>query len=161
MDLDRLVLAYLYAKGSSTLDDIAKGLGVDKAELARTLSSLESSYLVRAQKKGLVFKKLVYSLTPKGLEEGSKAYTELNERAQKVNELAQSGSDLSSLGLIPAEVMLMNLLGLLSVETIAALSLIGLMQATEAVEEVAEQTPEEESETDALDYDGDFDLDDQ
>ena len=47
---------------------------------------------MRTGSKGLIFKKKVYELTLKGLEEASKAYSELQAKAVKLNELTEGGN---------------------------------------------------------------------
>ena len=171
MDTQRAILVYLYSKRSASLDDLVKDLKLDRVEAINALYSLESQGLVRTGSKGLIFKKKVYELTPKGLEEASKAYSELQAKAEKLNELTEGGKQLDKdspevkdLGITPLDALLMAMLGLLTVESIAALGMIGLLEAgpflaqAEGVEADDDQASESEgSEVDAEDYSMDQD----
>ena len=136
MDTQRAILIYLYSKRRASLDDLVKDLKLDRVEATNALYFLESQGLVRTGSKGLIFKKKVYELTPKGLEEASKAYSELQAKAEKLNELTEGGKQLDKdspevkdLGMTPLDALLMAMLGLLTVESIAALGMIGLLEA--------------------------------
>ena len=136
MDIQRAILVYLYSKRRASLDDIVKDLKLDRVEATNALYSLESQGLVRTGSKGLIFKKKVYELTPKGLEEASKAYSELQAKAEKLNELTEGGKqidmyspEVTALGITPHDALLMAVLDMLTTESIAALGTVGLLEA--------------------------------
>ena len=149
MDNRQAVLAYLYSKKRASLDDLVKNLEMDREEAIEVLNSLESEGLVKAGHKGLIFKRRVYELTPKGLEAASKIYSELRAKAEKLNEITGGGRQLSvddtelkELGITPLEAMAMAVLGLLTAESITALGMLGLLEAEPFLAQI-EEVPEE------------------
>ena len=149
MDTQRAVLVYLYSKRRASLDDLVKNLEMDREEAIEALNSLESQGLVKTGNKGLIFKRKVYELTPKGLEAASKVYSELQTKAEKLNEITGGGKQISAedtelkeLGITPLEAVAMAVLGLLTAESITALGMLGLLEAEPFLAQI-EEVPEE------------------
>mgnify|MGYP001772620570 CR=1 FL=1 len=94
MNLRDRVLSYLYDKRSATVEEIANALQEEVDYVQATLRVLENEKLVRKTQKGLIFKKTVYELTPTGLEEASKAYEKLKEKANQLQNMILQGDEI-------------------------------------------------------------------
>lgn len=94
MNLRNKVLAYLYDKREATAEQIANDLREEIDYVQATLRVLESEKLVRKYEKGLIKKKIVYQLTPSGLEEAEKAYNKVIEKADKLQQVIMENGEI-------------------------------------------------------------------
>ncbi len=84
LTLDEQILILLRERGSLTSEEIAHYLGRDVNEVKDELQYLELDKLITRVKKGILFRKEVFDLTPTGLEEAQKAYEKLRGISQEI-----------------------------------------------------------------------------
>ncbi len=83
--LEEMVLVAIL-NGADTIDALEEALKVSREDLEAALTSLEAKGLVKPERKGIVFKKTVYRLTGRGLEEAKKALERVKKLAREVSE---------------------------------------------------------------------------
>ncbi|MCG2895573.1 MAG: DeoR family transcriptional regulator [Vulcanisaeta sp.] len=83
LTLGEEILILLRERGPLTVEEIASYLRRSVDEVREELKYLELDKLVTRVKKGLIFKKEAYDLTPTGLDEAEKAFEKLRARADE------------------------------------------------------------------------------
>ena len=128
------ILILIRDKGPLTAEEIAYYLRRDVKEVAKELKYLEHDKLITRVKRGLVFKREAFDLTPTGLEEAQRAYEKLRKISEGImskantmdyEELEELLSQympliplMMTLNLIPLELLVLMGLDTLLVETI-------------------------------------------
>ena len=84
LTLDEQILILLRERGPLTSEEIAHYLGRGVNEVKDELQYLELDKLIIRDKKGILFRKEVFDLTPTGLEEAQKAYEKLRGISQEI-----------------------------------------------------------------------------
>jgi Mn-dependent DtxR family transcriptional regulator len=94
LTLSEQILILLREKGPLTIEEIASYLRRDTEEVSKELQYLEHDKLVTRVKRGLVFRREAFDLTPTGLEEAQRAYEKLRGMAYEfINKINSSNSD--------------------------------------------------------------------
>jgi len=130
LSLSEEILILIRERGPLTPEEIAGYLRRDVGEVREEISYLELDKLVTRVRRGLIFKKEAYDLTPTGLEEAERAYEKLRARA---NELMQKLASLNPdeleelLNQYASIVPLMLLLNLIPLELLILMGLDLLM----------------------------------
>ncbi|MGC8543373.1 MAG: hypothetical protein ACP5NQ_05485 [Vulcanisaeta sp.] len=94
LTLSEQILILLREKGPLTIEEIASYLRRDTEEVSKELQYLEHDKLVTRVKRGLVFRREAFDLTPTGLEEAQRAYEKLRGVAYEfINKINSSNFD--------------------------------------------------------------------
>ena len=134
LSLGEQILILIREKGPLTTEEIAYYLRRDVKEVTEELKYLEHDKLITRVKRGLVFKREAFDLTPTGLEEAQRAYEKLKKISESIinkantmdyEELEELLSQympliplMMTLNLIPLELLVIMGLDTLLVETI-------------------------------------------
>ncbi|BDR92875.1 hypothetical protein [Vulcanisaeta souniana] len=84
LTLDEQILILLRERGPLASEEIAHYLGRNVNEVKDELQYLELDKLITRVKRGILFRKEVFDLTPTGLEEAQKAYEKLREISHEI-----------------------------------------------------------------------------
>nr|KJR72767.1 MAG: hypothetical protein TU36_00030 [Vulcanisaeta sp. AZ3] len=126
MTLGEQILILIREQGPLTMEEIANYLRRDINEVKEELNYLELDRLIIKVKKGFIFKKEAYDLTPTGLEESEKAYEKLKAKVQEIMNKIGSLSSEELEELINQYMSIIPLLLLLNLLPLELLLLMGL-----------------------------------
>ncbi len=84
LSLGEQILILVRERGPLTADEIAHYLRRSVKEVTEELQYLEHDKLITRVKRGLIFKREAFDLTPTGLEEAQRAYEKLRGISEKV-----------------------------------------------------------------------------
>ncbi|GAB6946170.1 hypothetical protein JCM16161A_03000 [Vulcanisaeta sp. JCM 16161] len=120
------ILILIREKGPLTAEEIAYYLRRDVKEIAEELQYLEHDKLVTRVKRGLIFKKEAFDLTPTGLEEAQRAYERLRSISERIISKMNSISNEELEELLNQYMSLIPLMLILNLIPLELLILAGL-----------------------------------
>lgn len=126
LSLGEQILILIRERGPLTAEEIAYYLSRDIKEITEELQYLEHDKLVTRVKRGLIFKKEAFDLTPTGLEEAQKAYEKLKSISERIISKINNINDEELEELLNQYVSLIPLMILLNLIPLELLMLMGL-----------------------------------
>ncbi|ADN51850.1 hypothetical protein [Vulcanisaeta distributa] len=126
LSLGEQILILIRERGPLTAEEIAYYLRRDIKEVTEELQYLEHDKLVTRVKRGLIFKKEAFDLTPTGLEEAQKAYEKLKSISERIISKINNINDEELEELLNQYVSLIPLMILLNLIPLELLMLMGL-----------------------------------